>query len=106
MTMRRRSMPRFHILLAGIATVLLAVAMPTAAAGQGAPHAGLPQARRSVATSADGCDAVPGRVLVRFSARASRSDKAAARADVHGRSVRAFRLVPGLELLSTDLPVG
>jgi subtilisin family serine protease len=52
------------------------------------------------------CTGAPGRVLVRFRSTAGVADKAAARAAVHGKRLRAYDLVPGLELVSTSLPVG
>jgi len=102
---RRRSSPR-SLLALGAAAILLVVApVPAAAAGPGRPAPALEPARRAVDPAEDGCDAVPGRVLVTFSSQAGASEKAAARTGIHGRSLHAYRL-PGLELLSTSLPVG
>src|SRR5262245_51930247 len=100
MTSRRRRMLHSFIALVAIALIVVALPGPVAAAGRGTPLPTLPQASTASQRSADRCDAVPGQVLVRFSPHAGRSDRVAARAAVHGRSLRSYRLVAGLELLS------
>jgi subtilisin family serine protease len=105
----RRRLHRRLALVAAFALVLpllpasgatAASAPPPAAASSASPGAGTPD------SSAPLCEGAPGRVLVRFGPHASGADKAAARGAVHGKAVHAFGLVPGLELLSTSLPVG
>jgi subtilisin family serine protease len=105
MTRRRSSLPFFFLVAyAAIAMLLLSAPASASAADHGALPT-VPRVAHATQGPADGCDAVPGRLLVRFSRDAGRSDRAATRAEVHGRSLHDYRLVPGLELLSTDLPV-
>ena len=88
------SMLLVAVLAAGMSPA--AAATPPSAARQGTtPAIGVPP---RAATS------VPGRILVRFRAGADAGDRAVARASVNATRARAFRLVPGLELLATTEP--
>jgi subtilisin family serine protease len=77
----------------------------------GAPGASGQAARPGIPTGPAGlpvssaCDAVPGHVLIRFAGGAGPSARAATVAAIHGNRIRAYRLVPGLELDRTSLPV-
>src|SRR5215471_10609094 len=100
MPRRRRSMLLSLVAFAAIATSSLALPNPTLAASHGTSLPTVPELTQASQHAADGCDAVPGRVLVRFSSNAGRSERAAARTAVHGGSLHDYRLVPGLELVS------
>lgn len=89
---------------------LLTLSLPTtpAAAHQDAhPRATAVTAavRQAPAGSAPTCDAAPGRLLVRFSRDATTTGRAASVARVDGRRLKAFRMVPGLELITTSMPI-
>ena len=65
---------------------------------------GGPDGERGPLATAKSCEAAPGRYLVRFTPGSSKSRRAAALSNARGQSIRAFKLVPGLELIRTSLP--
>ena len=86
--------------------VLLGGAIPPAAAA--APARGTSSTEPARATPAEvpprRSEAVPGAILVRFAPSATPADRAEARAAAKAKRARAFRIVPGLELLTTAEP--
>ena len=89
---------------------LLTLCLPTtpAVASQDAalrPATVTATARQAPAGPPSACASAPGRLLVRFSHDATTGGRAASVAKVDGRRLKAFRMVPGLELITTSMPL-
>ncbi len=130
MRARSRHPARIRLLVAAMALSLVWAPAPVAArtapvAIETAPAAGAPGTGRGQPPSngpgraggkaepggprgpfgeAAACAAVPGRYLVRFAPDRSRAERAAAVSQARSQPVRAFKIVPGLELVTSALP--